>query len=602
MTPAEQVKSRLDVVSLVGSYIKLDKAGVNFKARCPFHSEKTASFYVSPARETWHCFGCGKGGDVFTFVMEMDGLDFPEALKLLADRAGVEIRHESSGERSIRSRLCELLEEAARFFQENLEGEKEISAYLTRRGLRDDTIKTFRIGYAPDGWRVLSEHLKRKGYSDPEIEKAGLTVQGGRGPYDRFRSRIIFPLEDSLGRVVGFGGRIYPPDAKNEEGAKYINTPQTELYDKSRYLYGFSRAKNGIRREGNAVVVEGYMDCILSQQAGVENTVAVAGTALTESHLGMIHRLADALILAFDTDKAGFEASRRSVDLAHAQGFNVKLVEIEGGKDPADIVLKNPETWQKMVAGAKESIAFFLNKAVGSSLPQDPIAKKKIGDNVLPMVARLKNEIERAHWVRELAKILRVSEEALWRELERHVRTKTAASLPESELAAPSAPPEMSRKARLEEGIVGLLLLEPRLSALGDIPEKGDTALMATGELCDRLRAGGFHVIKEEFFVSLPEDLRREAERYLFEAEVVSEISPIPVEEEFTEMLRSWKELLIKEKLAALQEEIERLEALGRREETQIQMERFGELTKHLAHIGSLHAQANEKKGKKENF
>lgn len=602
MTHAEQVKSRLDVVSLVGSYIKLEKSGVNFKARCPFHGEKTASFYVSPTREIWHCFGCGKGGDIFKFVMEMDGLDFPEALKLLAERAGVELRPDSSGERSIRTRLIGLLEEASLFFEETLESEKEVKAYLKKRGVTDETIKSFRLGYAPDGWRVLSDHLKRKGYTEAEIEKAGLLIQGGRGPYDRFRSRIIFPLEDSLGRVVGFGGRIYPPDAKNEESAKYINTPQTILYDKSRYLYGLSRAKNDIRRDNHAVVVEGYMDCILSHQAGITNTVSVSGTALTESHLSMIKRLADALVFAFDTDTAGFEASRRSVDLAHAHDFNVKLVEIEGGKDPADIVLSDPARWQTMVAGAKESIAFFLNKTIGGALPQDPIAKKKVGDDILPMIARLKNEIERAHWVRELTKILRVSEEALWRELERYAKGRASVLAADATVPTQSEAPVMTRKGRLEERMAGLLLLHPHFAAMGDVPEKADTTLLATGEIFDLLRASNFRVTKEGFFALLREDLRREAERYLFEAEVMSSESAISAESEFTQMLRAWKELSIKEKLKALEEDIERLEALGRREETQTQIERFHELTKHLSHIVSARSHTNEKKDKKENL
>ncbi|MEK7643373.1 MAG: DNA primase, partial [Patescibacteria group bacterium] len=364
MTPAEQIKGRLDIVSFIQGYIKLEKAGINYKARCPFHGEKTPSFFVSPARDGWHCFGCGKGGDMFTFLMEMEGIEFPEALRILAERTGVELKAGGPGEdRSQKTKLLAVLEEATRFFESNLKHEEEVKRYLKERGLSDETISSFRIGFAPDGWRTLSEHIKRQGYTDEELEQAGLAVQGSKGAYDRFRSRIIFPLEDALGRVIGFGGRIFPPNAKAEEGAKYINTPQTALYDKSRFLYGFNKAKTAIRTARHTVVVEGYMDCILSHQAGVAQTVAVSGTALTSSHLSMMRRLADAVTFAFDVDKAGIDASRRAVNLAYEQEFHVRVADIEGGKDPADIVLQDSRAWIKMVDDSMESIQFFLKKA-----------------------------------------------------------------------------------------------------------------------------------------------------------------------------------------------------------------------------------------------
>lgn len=598
MTAAEQIKSRLDVVTFMQGYLKLDKAGVNFKARCPFHSEKTASFFVSPARDIWHCFGCSKGGDIFKFLMEMEGIDFPEALRILAERTGVELGRGDSQERSLRVKLLALLEDAADFYEKRLPQEKEVAAYLKERGLHDDTIKTFRIGFAPKSWQETSEYLKSKGYTDVEIEKAGLTIQGNRGPYDRFRSRIMFPLEDQLGRVIGFGGRIFGESEGESAGAKYINTPQTALYDKSKYLYALGKAKAQIHEKKNTVLVEGYFDCILSHQAGVKNTVAVSGTALTEAHLYALARLSDSLVFAFDVDKAGIEASRRAASLAHAKDFTVHIVDIEGGKDPADIAARDSGLWQKMVSGAQESIEFFLKKAAASHAADDPVAKKKIGEEILPMVGRLSNEIERAHWVKKLAVILRVGEDAVWRELEKYKGAGKGSIEPKEVLAAL---PQLTRKARLEERILGMVLLEPKFLILGDLPGKQDASLLATGELFELLQKSGIHGKVTEFFATLPEDLRREAERYLFEAEIfISDAEHR--EEDFLHMLHAWRELSLKEKLQELHEEIKRLEALGKKEETQVYMRKFQELAQHLSDVVLLHHNADDKKEKKENY
>lgn len=603
MTSAEQIKSRLDVVTLIQSYFKLDKAGVNFKARCPFHSEKSASFYVSPAREIWHCFGCGKGGDIFSFVMEMEGVEFPEALRMLAERTGIELNRDGDhGERSIRVQLLALMEEATHFFETNLKSYPAALEYLKKRGLHETTIKDFRLGFAPDSWRAAGDHLKRRGYTDAEMEKAGLSISGERGPYDRFRSRIIFPLEDSMGRVIGFAGRILAASSEipEKERAKYINTPQTVLYDKSRYLYGLGKAKQEIRRAKNIVVVEGNMDLILSHQAGVRNAVAVSGTALTELHVGLMRRLADSLIFAFDVDKAGIEASRRAVELAYAKDFHVKVVDITGGKDPADIVALDPARWRDMVAGATDSIAFFLKKAAGEAMSSvDSFSKKKVAEEILPMVARLGNEIEKAHWVRELASVLKIAEEALWRELERYKHADRASLPPEVKVGEP--PGELTRKARLEEWIIGFILLKPHLASLIDMPAKADCSLAAAAELFELLQKRKEEVTIPEFLAALPEDLKYHAGRYLFEAEVSAD-QVGRHEDEFVDMFRSWKELSLKEKLAGLHDEISRLEVLGKKEESETYLKEFQALTMHLATVVSQHNYyIDDKKNKKEN-
>jgi DNA primase len=320
-TPVEDIKSRLDIVELIGSYLRLQKAGANFKANCPFHNEKTPSFVVSPSRQIWHCFGCSKGGDIFKFVMDIEGYDFPESLRYLADKAGVEVKREDPALKSERNRLLAVMEEATKFFESNsaiglLSKQNNPIVYLQGRGLTAETIKEFRLGYAPDEWRSLFNHLIAKSFTPADIVKAGLAIENkassarNQSYYDRFRGRIIFPIFDYNGRVVAFGGRIYP---EKKDAAKYVNSPETLLYQKSKILYGLNKSKAEILREGSCVVVEGYTDMIMSWQAGVKNVVASSGTAFTVLQLNILHRLCDKLYAAFDMDLAGTEASRRGL-------------------------------------------------------------------------------------------------------------------------------------------------------------------------------------------------------------------------------------------------------------------------------------------------
>src|SRR3989344_3995694 len=385
----DDIKARLDIVELVQSYIRLQKAGVNYKALCPFHSEKTPSFNVSPARQIWHCFGCGLGGDHFKFVMQIEGIEFPEALELLAKRTGVELRRENPKLRSERTRLSQLVEDAARIFESVLHASKtpeQITAplaYLKKRGLADETIKAFRLGYAPDSWDFLMNALSKRGYRLEEIVKAGLAVKSEQGSrYDRFRNRITFPISDASGRVVGFSGRIFDQIDKADQSAsglgetadknsfikhsdsstspvlsapaKYINTPQTLIYDKSKILYGFDKAKEAIRKENAVVLVEGQMDVVMSHQAGIKNTVAVSGTALSTDQLRTLKRLSNTIVSSFDRDAAGEIATKRSLDLAAALDVERKVAILPSGfKDAADAVLKDPEIWRRAVAEAK---------------------------------------------------------------------------------------------------------------------------------------------------------------------------------------------------------------------------------------------------------
>lgn len=430
-----KVKDRLDVVDVLSSYMKLQKAGINYKGRCPFHSEKTPSFFVSPERQIWHCFGCSKGGDMFEFVKEIESVDFPEALKILASRAGIELEQykPKPGESAdIKQRLLAVVELATKFFEKQFQSTlgKEALAYLYNRGLTDETIKEFRLGFAPDDWEALSQFLLGRGYSEKEIVDAGMAIQRPaerqKGIYDRFRSRIMFPIFEVNGQVVGFTGRTFESPKLNSgevrldqpvsSMAKYVNTPQTLVYDKSRVLYGLSKAKLEIKKSDRCVLVEGNMDALMSFQAGVRNVVASSGTALTPTHLRLLQRYTKNLGFCFDTDQAGAMATRRGIGLALAQQFNIQIVGLGNDpeiKDPADYVKKHGSKWSEVVAGAKPVVEYYFDLARSSYNPTSAESKSQIIAAVAPFVKRLPAQVERAHWVAQLASLLRVPEPAI---------------------------------------------------------------------------------------------------------------------------------------------------------------------------------------------
>lgn len=411
----EQVKARLSVVDVVGSYVKLTRAGGNWKACCPFHHEKTPSFYVSPGRESWHCFGCDRGGDIFSFVEEYEGVDFLGALKELAGRAGVTLTFDGKSDKGEREAMKYALELACLFYEELLKRKGEVRDYLHDRGLIDTSITTYRLGYAPMGWRHMTEALMKRGVQGDVLEKAGLSLRNQKNPselYDRFRGRIMFPLIDPTGTVVGFTGRLAPGNTKDQEMGKYVNSPETLLFTKSRFLYGFREAKRAIREKNTAVLVEGQLDLLLSHQVGVLNAVAVSGTALTAEHLQFIGRLADTVIVAFDADLAGMKAAARAFSLALAQGLTVRAVLLPHGMDPADFAKAEPERWKEAIEKAEHLVTFLLRSVRERKLGKEE-ERKVIEEEVLPFVAALKSPIEQAQFVREIAEELEVPEEAV---------------------------------------------------------------------------------------------------------------------------------------------------------------------------------------------
>ncbi len=465
-SPIEEIKNRLDIVEVIGSYIKLQKTGANLRAVCPFHSEKKPSMFVSPARQIWHCFGCSSGGDIFKFVMQIEGVEFGDALRILAQRAGVELKKYTTAEsahfQTERNRLLEICELTCRFFEKQLEAStvgKEAKHYLLKRGLKSESIEKWRLGYAPDVWQGLSDFLASRNYQKNEIEKAGLALSSSKGSfYDRFRGRIIFPVFDFNSQVIGFGGRVFKEKDK-ENIAKYVNTPQTLLYDKSRTLYGLDKAKVEIRKKDVCIMVEGYMDAIMAFQAGTENVVATSGTALTNLQLKILKRYSNNLLTAFDMDVAGDSATKRGIELAQAQGFNIKVVTMTGGKDPADIVVENPENWLKMINEAKSILQFYFESAFSHFDSKTPEGKREISKVLLPVLKIIPNAIERAHWVQELARRLQVKEEVVEEEL-KNVSIAPLAS-PFLETETPILPKIMTRKQLLEERTASLVLRNP---------------------------------------------------------------------------------------------------------------------------------------------
>ena len=470
----EEIKSRLNIVDVAAGYLKLEKAGGNFRARCPFHGEKTPSFFISPGRQTYHCFGCNRGGDVISFVEEIEGLDFQGALKVLADRAGVTLTREKIGAKDERAAIYLALELATKFYEAVLPKFPEAVNYLSGRGLSDETIKRFRVGFAPDEWRSLGDFLAKKGITQKVMEQAGLIVISSQGFYDRFRGRLMFPITDSSGRVIAFSGRILKEGEGKTLGvsssAKYVNSPETDVFHKSRALFGFSQAKDSIRQKDACVLVEGQMDLILSHQAGVTNTVASSGTALTVDHLELLKRFTRNLVLAFDADSAGIAAAHRGIELALSQDMTVRIAALPSGMDPADVIREKPAHWVDAVSNAKHVIDFYLELLPERNKDKN-ILRAKVSEIVIPLIALLKSSLDQGYYVAETSKVIGIKEESVWDEVKKTSRPNLVSTTGGS--SAQIAPTPLSRRLRIRNLIDGILLWQESAeeAVLKDISE-----------------------------------------------------------------------------------------------------------------------------------
>jgi DNA primase len=424
--PKEEIKQRLDVVEVVSGYIQLKNAGQgSYKACCPFHTEKTPSFYVSSEKQIWHCFGCNKGGDLFSFIMEIEGVDFSQALEIAAQKAGVKLPEHFTPQSRLgteKDKMLELNLIAQKLYEKVLtEHERATIArnYIEKRRITKDEIKKFGIGYAPMEWTMLSDYLRKRGYKDADILSAGLAKKkiNGNGILDRFRDRIMIPLYDSQGRVVGFTGRSLSED-KNS-GPKYLNSPETLIYNKRAILYGLHLAKTQIRQNKSVIVVEGNLDVVASHRAGVENIVASSGTALTDIQLQILKKLTDNIIFCFDGDGAGYEAAKRGIDLAIEMDFNVRAICIpkELGKDTDDVVCKDPQAWRNLVSEPLHIMQFYFNREFTDANMSDINKKKRIVDFLLSKINLYSSLVEREHWLMHLSDRTRIDINQLRSEL-----------------------------------------------------------------------------------------------------------------------------------------------------------------------------------------
>ncbi|MBN2585596.1 DNA primase [Patescibacteria group bacterium] len=450
MADLDLIKSKVDIVELIGQYVPLKKAGRNYKGNCPFHSEKTPSFMVSPDKQIWHCFGCGKGGDVFRFLMEKEGLEFPEALAQLAEKAGVPLQSQSVGEWGNKNLLFNINELAAKFYEKAMEDStqgRQALNYLVSRGLSRETAKIFRIGYAPTGWDYLIKFLERRGYKLDDIEKAGLAVRRTRGYSDKFHHRLMFPITNASGKVVGFTGRVLNP----EDQPKYLNSPETAIFVKGRILYGLSATKEFIQQANYAVLVEGQMDLLSSYQAGVKNAVASSGTALTIDQLKLIRRYGEALVLALDADAAGGEATKRAIELAATEDLNIKVAILGEFKDPDDCIKAGVDVWKRIIDSAIPVIDFYLDHSIKKFGVDTVAGKKKVAAEVLSVISLLVDPVEKDQYIKKLASLLATSTESLYEAMGKLKAPRSAAKTAE-ESALPDRDPDWLSKQML--GIV----------------------------------------------------------------------------------------------------------------------------------------------------
>lgn len=559
-SPVAKIKERLSIEEVVSSYIKIDHVGSSLKAKCPFHNEKTPSFFISPARGTYYCFGCGAKGDIFTFIEEFEGLDFRGALKLLADRAGVQLESYNSKEESEKEKLYRITEEAALFFEKNLVENKEALEYLKKRGLEEKTIKDFRIGFALLDWRKLYDYLRSKNFSDIEIEKAGLAKRPddkGKAMYDRFRGRIMFPISDSSGRVIAFSGRIFEPapikgGRATVVGAKYLNSPETPIFSKSSVLFGIDKAKEAIRKNNFSILVEGQMDLILSHQAGFRNTVASSGTAMTDSllskeniinNLGLITRLSKNIVLAYDADKAGINASNRFAKIALSLGMDVKVAEMPEGMDPADLISKiGIDAWRESIRNSKHFIEFMLRRILKDVNNDDRKMGREIKNRLLPFVNDLESSIEKSHFITLISNKSGIDHSALIGDLKKvefefkHEKEETKIALENIE--------KKFRKDPIERRLIGIAFWQEGIETKKIDPEI----------IFRRLEK-----VKERY-KDIREDLIYEAEEFYSNNE--------NLEKDVGEMLLNIEEEYLNEELSKMMVDLRNLK--GREEELEI--------------------------------
>jgi DNA primase len=457
----EEIKGKVNISELIGEYVELKKAGKNFKGLCPFHSEKTPSFVVSDEMQRYKCFGCSESGDVYTFLEKYEGMDFYEALKFLADKTGVVLKHTNIGEKSRKDRLYKINSLVSKFYSfvltRHSEGKMALS-YLQNRGIGIPEINTFKIGYSPNVDFAMRKFIVDKNKTEfKDLMELGIVYRTERGFVDRFRGRVIFPLHDHRGNPIGFAGRILP-ELEGKNLAKYINSPETPLYHKSSVLYGLNITKDDIKKENKAVVVEGELDMISSRKAGIKNTVAIKGTALTAEQVKLISRYADEVILALDADSAGGAASRKGITIAEKEGLSVKVATLPKYKDPDEAARDDPEYLKKRINEPIGVWDFLINLVFKGRNANDGTGKAKLSREIVPILASIDDRIVQAHYIKVVADKLGVSPEAVSSQVDQSATPPDTNTGKNNEEI--SVPAKKDRKTKLEERLFSLMLLE----------------------------------------------------------------------------------------------------------------------------------------------
>ena len=594
MDQLEEIKRKIDIVDFINSYTPLKKAGRNFKAVCPFHQEKTPSFVVSAERQIWHCFGaCNEGGDAFTFLMKIENLTFGEAVKELAKRAGVKLtQFQPTSAEKQKQTLYEINHLASEFYHYlllNHPAGKKALDYILGRGISKASIELFKIGFAPNAWESLGKYLiGKKRYSPKSLEDLGLIIKKSNGSfYDRFRNRLMFPLKDHRGNVCGFAGRSLDPQAKE---AKYVNTPETPIYHKSDLLYGFFEAKDEIKTKDQVILVEGELDMISSYQAGVKNTVAIKGSALTENQTKLIGRFTRNLVLSLDQDVAGDQAARRGIEIADAQEMNVRLVEIKDGKDPDEIAQKDPKAWQKLVEEAIPVYDYLLNSAFSRFDSQTIEGKRKIGQELVPILAKINNDIILSHYVKMLAERLDVSQEAIIEEVEKIKGQQNQEK--EGFFTSPNTEGKKPRREMTEEYLLALAFQSDNWQILRK---------KTTSQLIKTYRLKRILETLKEYFKKFDKKINSEKLAKMLDPELVVTFNRFylidlteliedeeKLEHEFTKTIGRLGQLDLVEKLKAISDKIKNLEkqpklSASQQKELNVFNEEFRDLSSKMA-------------------
>ena len=462
MDAVEEIKARLAIEDVISEYVQLKRAGRNYKGLSPFSNEKTPSFIVSPEKQIWHDFSSGKGGNMFSFVMEMEGLDFKGALEHLARKAGIDLSQYRSGTNAqtgkIKERLYQILDLAAKFYQVQFsKNQMTIDYVFKKRKFSRETTLAFRLGYSPNTGTALVNFLKTKNFTEDEMQKAGLISRRYNGAADMFRGRLMVPLMDVQGKVIGFTARLLIDEPN---APKYINTPQTLLYDKSRHVFGLNLAKEAIRQNNFVVAVEGNLDVIASHQAGVKNVVATAGTAMTEMHLKTLNRFAHDVRLAFDQDQAGQAATERAIPLASKVGINLSVISIPSGKDPDELIQKDPKLWEQAIKSQQYALDWLIDRYVAQLDINSAEGKRRFSDAILPVVRKLEDSVEQDHYINKLAELIGVSVDALRSKLTGTKEETTRLKNRKTEMIEVT---DQAESIKLQDHLMSLLLMQPAL-------------------------------------------------------------------------------------------------------------------------------------------